>query len=675
MDSPDLLFGQEVSVVGFTPAGISAYSDLRAAAVVRELIQNSLDAALIETKNKSARVRFRKFTCKTDEIPGIKKYRAAFGRAVLFQGSGGKKTMPRQAQIVADRIGNALKENSQSVLSVTDNGIGLDKRRMSALLSDGISAKSGNAAGTYGNGHSVAIPASNLRYILYGGVTEGGLTLASGHAVLASHRRPRKKTLDSAHGFYIEEFGSQDEGVYYTFPEGSSIPPLIRNEVECIRDEHGHGAVVVIPAFNHFEDERSLWKIVSHAAVCNFFKAIHAGQLVVEVEDHSYGKQDSGEGPDIQILDKGNLSGTLQLYEKEARIGRRGAFLTGSKANEAFSTLVDGTLHTIKTSQGDVQVSLRLCDKGKPGVGLCRNGMWITDHLPLFQNQFHDRQPFQALILLDPGDKSEFYKLVQEAETPLHNELSLKPMSGDRRMELRDSLREILDWIRENVPEAKAESYSPDDILSVQFSGAEAKEGRGDSRQSFWGSPTTTEPRQPHQGAGQQSDLTYGPRQKNGNGTTSNRKRKEKIRRLTAPYFRVGSVPLDVDKRKMLIECNQDCDNAELRLFIDESIDATCDRQPSSQVVPLRLSNVSVNGEPVSEKCLTKENEDYVGINLGNLAANTKTVVETEFSLPDGVLGILPETPLALRMEITSRAEKTDSPSEETIKSEEVSDV
>ena len=673
MSGPDLLFGQEVSVVGFTPAGISAFSDLRAAAVVRELIQNSLDAALIETEEKCAYVRFRKYTCNTDNIPGIKKYREAFGQAVLFHQEGGKKTMPKQAQIVADRIDKALKENSQSVLSVIDNGIGLDKHRMSALLSDGVSAKSGNAAGTYGNGHSVVIPASNIRYILYGGVTKDGMTLASGHAVLSSHRRPHDKTLGSAHGFYIEDFGSQEEGVHYTFPEGTSIPDLIWNEVEYIRDEHGHGTVVVIPAFNQFEDERTLWEIVSHAAVCNFFKAIHAGQLVVEVEDHSYGKQDSDEGPDIQILNKENLAGTLQLYEQEVRIGRRGAFLNGSKANEAFSTLVDGTLYTISTSQGDIQVSLRLCDKGKSSVGLCRNGMWITDHLPLFQNRFHDRQPFQTLILLDSGDKSEFYKLVQEAETPLHNELSLKPMSGDRRKELKDSLHEILDWIQENVPEAKADSYSPDDILSVQFSGAEAKEGRGDSRQSFWGSPTTTRSRHPQQRIGQQSDSTTG--QGNGKGGSRNRKRKEKTRRLAAPYFRIGSVPLGLNRRKMLIECNQDCNNAELRLFIDENIDATCDRQPSSQVVPLRLSNVSVNGEPVPEECLTKENEDYVGINLGNLAANTKAVIETGFSLPDGVLGILPETPLALRMEITSRVEKTDSPSEVSIKSEEVSDV
>ena len=209
------------------------------------------------------------------------------------RGQVGRRQCPDKPRLSLTGSARPLKKTVNRSLSVTDNGIGLDKRRMSALLSDGISAKSGNAAGTYGNGHSVAIPASNLRYILYGGVTEGGMTLASGHAVLASHRSSRKKTLDSAHGFYIEEFGSQDEGVYYTFPEGSSIPPLIRNEVECIRDEHGHGAVVVIPAFNQFEDGSSLWEIVSHAAVCNFFKAIHAGQLIVEVEDHSYGKEDS----------------------------------------------------------------------------------------------------------------------------------------------------------------------------------------------------------------------------------------------------------------------------------------------------------------------------------------------------------------------------------------------
>ena len=72
---PELQFGYSTDRTGFTPAGIAAFSDLRPAAVVRELIQNSLDAALIEAGEPCARVRFERSTCTLDEIPGIMSYR------------------------------------------------------------------------------------------------------------------------------------------------------------------------------------------------------------------------------------------------------------------------------------------------------------------------------------------------------------------------------------------------------------------------------------------------------------------------------------------------------------------------------------------------------------------------------------------------------------------------
>ena len=61
--APDLQFGFSTDRAGFTPAGIAAFSDLRPAAVVRELIQNSLDAALIEAREPCAHVRFERSAC------------------------------------------------------------------------------------------------------------------------------------------------------------------------------------------------------------------------------------------------------------------------------------------------------------------------------------------------------------------------------------------------------------------------------------------------------------------------------------------------------------------------------------------------------------------------------------------------------------------------------------
>ena len=202
---PELQFGYSTDRAGFTPAGIAAFSDLRPAAVVRELIQNSLDAALIEAREPCAHVRFERSACTLDEIPGIKSYRTAFRRAVKEQTPSGS------ARAVVERIERTLREESHDLLWVTDNGVGLDGKRMSALLSDGVSAKGGNASGTFGNGHSVVVPASNLRYVMYGGLTANGQSYGAGQAVLASHRDDGDWRSRSGRGVYLEvvqaEFG------------------------------------------------------------------------------------------------------------------------------------------------------------------------------------------------------------------------------------------------------------------------------------------------------------------------------------------------------------------------------------------------------------------------------------------------------------------------------------
>lgn len=659
--TPDLIFGPDVSASGFTPAGISAFSDLRPAAVIRELIQNSLDAAS-EAGRSCAKIRFRKFSCNDTDIPAIESYRVAFQQAIDTQTLSGKQKMSPQARMVVKRIKSALDKPEQKVLSITDNGVGLNERRMSALLSDGVSAKSDNAAGTYGNGHSVAIPASDLRYILYGSITQEGTKLAAGHAVLASHRLPEDKYERSAYGKYIESFDSPAEGVPYSFVRDSAIPSLIASEINRIQTEHKYGAAVIIPAFNHFEDKESLWDIVSRAAACNFFQAIHQGQLVVEVEDLLDVKQSSIEGANISVLNTRTLPKILRQYKDEKRLGSRGAFLSGSKANEAYQTLVKGEWNTVETLQGDVSLTLRLRGSGKPSVGLCRNGMWVTDSLPKFQNYFNDLQPFQALILLDPDRRNDFYGLVQEAETPLHNKLELKPMPSDRRKELKDTLDQIRGWIRSNVPEAKTESYSPEDVLALQFNDFNdtGTQGPGGGRQrSFWGSPAATTRRPPTR-TDQKHISEDGPGANLESGVDNPKpSNNKKVRRAAAPYFQIASVPDGPSKQRILVKCEHDCNNAELRMFVDENIDATCDRQLPGQVTPLPLSDVSVDGKRVSEKDLVKKNRDVVGISLGNLTAASEIVVETSYMVPDEVVCIVPGHHPTLRVEIASRVETT----------------
>ena len=359
---------------------------------------------------------------------------------------------------------------------MTDNGVGLDGERMSALLSDGVSAKGGNASGTFGNGHSVVVPVSNLRYVLYGGLTANGQSYGAGQAVLASHRDDGGWRSRSGRGVYLESFKPSSANVPFTLAEGAAIPPMVASAIERIRAEHGHGAAVIIPAFNNFEHKQSLRDAVFKAAAFNFFQAIHDGRLVVDVVDSE------GNG----VLDASTLREVLAPHRDEMRSGRTGTFLSGRRANEAYETLLNGESHEIGTAQGNVAVRLLRRESGRRSVGLCRNGMWITEELPMFQNAFADRQPFQTLILLSSDSKDAFFELIREAETPLHDKLAPKQMDPDRRKALREALRELCDGIAELVPVSTEDVYSPQDILAFQFEDVEGQ-GRSGRQPSLLG--------------------------------------------------------------------------------------------------------------------------------------------------------------------------------------------
>ena len=490
---PDLKFGPGVSA-GFTPTGIAAFTNLRPAAVVRELIQNALDAAR-EANERLAFVRFRLTRKNIRKIPGIHSYGKALKSAIETHEEMGGGALPSQAQLVVNTIKEALDEETQDILSVLDNGIGLNEHRMNALLSDGVSAKGSNATGTYGNGHSVAIPASNLRYILYGGVTDNGRRIGAGHAVLASHTGNLKDDYPRAgDGFFVFKFWNGKDGKLYDYATARAIPELIAGDLQNIRETDRHGTAVVIPAFNHFREKRPLWDMVSRAVACNFFQAIEEGRLQVQVEDLRPGEKSTP-----QVLDRATLRSVLEAHREDKRSR---AFLSGQRACEAHEVLRSGESHTVQTKMGVIRVKLLHRGSGNTRVDLCRNGMWITDdkNIPGFYYKFQDRIPFHAVLLLDSDEGKELHRLVRDSEGPLHDSMSVKYLPKNDKANLRTALDEIRIWLQSNTSEISEESYSPDDFLTIDF-GDEGEAQGGAARHAVWGTPTAvgqTEHRSSH---------------------------------------------------------------------------------------------------------------------------------------------------------------------------------
>ena len=274
---PDLRFGPG-DVSGFTAASMAGFHDLTPAAVIRELLQNSRDAAR-EAGRDITIVRFEIEKHDLSLVPGIKSYKSAFERAVSDQKKLSRGKLPDTATGIIRAMKECLESRECATLFVLDNGSGLDKNRMNGLLADGLSVKSDAGTGAIGNGHLTVLPASDLRYVLYGGRTKNGEIIGAGHAVLASHQRDGKRT--SKDGFYVKDL-EMKLFEPYVFPENGEVPDYIKNKLGWIASnwKPGAGTVVAVPGFNGFREDGNLWDMVSKAAACNFFAAFTEGRIM-----------------------------------------------------------------------------------------------------------------------------------------------------------------------------------------------------------------------------------------------------------------------------------------------------------------------------------------------------------------------------------------------------------
>lgn len=658
--SPDLLFGPGSSD-GFTPAGIAAFDDLRPAAVVRELIQNALDAARAGEVPRAV-VRFRLKRMPRSELPGLKSYERAFERAVETQQRMGG-TLSRQAELVVARIRAALARDELEVLSVLDNGVGLNEQRMNALLSDGLSIKEGGATGTYGNGHSTAIPASDLRYVLYGGVTSDGTRTGAGHAVIASHFVAGEQHLRSADGFYIRDFRAGEETLY-DYATGEAVPAVVSHELDAIRETEGHGTAVVIPAFNNFAEDGSLWDMVSQAASANFFVAIEEGELKVTVEDDR-----SDEEPKTWILDKVSLGKVLDENKGRRRVP---AFLNGQRAFEAHRAYVSGASRRIVTSAGRIEIRVLQSGAGNTRIDLCRNGMWITHDrlIPGFQQKFTDQVPFLAVLSLHAREGQSLHEYLRLAEGPLHNSIALKRLPTEDAKACRKALAEIVTWIVANTPRIRSNAYIPQEYLSLDFAdpGGDGGNATGKRRKLFWGAPvaiTRNPSRQLHFLSFDSDTEEEGEPDRRGEPRPiPNPPSRDRSRRRPAlpTIFKAASRPCGPNRRRILIECPNGCKEAQLRLVVDEALDATCERPGQDAYTPAILSNVVVNGKPVRPSDLVVWEDDVIGVRLGNLGAKASVDVEADYRLT-GDFTDLPDPSLRVEVFRTDLDLRSDAPS------------
>lgn len=425
MTVPKLIFpAAPTEQSGFASADADRASRGYAEPVVRELLQNCLDAGGPD----GVRVTISLRSVAISQIPSLGAYRRALDTAVRNRREGGMFSGPDQA--VVDRIEAVLGGEKMWVLVCRDNGSGLTKDTMSRLLSEGNTDKRNKGAGSVGLGHLTAFGASDLRYVLYGARNAQG-RIVSGRCLLAAHQPDGEGVSRSHKGtFALADIPTRNlfdpPFEYVTEP-----PPLLRSEMGGITET---GTVVAVLGFNSFgEDPARAMKYVVRTAAANFAPAICDGRMTVEVR--------AQKGVTTTLDSPGSVGAALSEQGGLIR-SQRWRFPEGL-AHRAWRTLREG-----KVLPNEVGAEVRFRplnpERGEryTRVNFFREGMWITNRY-YKSNVFADRVPFDAVILANPEQGNRFSDLIRSSEGADHYDINLSSLSSAQRRELQGMLNEI----------------------------------------------------------------------------------------------------------------------------------------------------------------------------------------------------------------------------------------
>ena len=604
-----LHFGPPGNREGFAGTDVGQHRTRNSHAIVREFIQNSLDAAK-EAKQPKAVVRFAVRDVPRSSIPCIDAYKAALDGGIEWLKSSDAFFGPNK--IIAEAMCKSIRHSNIRALFVTDNGIGLDDSRMGRLLGDGMSGKP-TGAGSHGVGHFSAFGATAMHYVLYGGVTHEGTMTASAHAILASHRNEKRKS-EGKDGYYAVAL-NEDLLLSPEFVKDGDIAPLIKDELDKIQGEWKSGSAVIVPAFNSFGKVKGkVAETIQDAAAQNFFPAIFAGDLVVEVVNEDENPQTVDKTSIIGIMDRG----------RERKRAESAGFVSGRAAGESFDTLVMEKAKEMKMSDGGiVNVYLRQNTDSKR-IAICRDGMWITGDYGQLNARllFPKKVQFDALFVLNEKSGAA-YQAVRIAETPLHNDISKNELGDDEEKqcaldEFHNKAKEFLNRKVKDFEgkETPAEGFL--DVLSVQ-SGEKVSEGLRSAYSGKGIKIPPTRPIPPPPNLPLPPDPSPNPRPV---PTPKPPSKSPPAVTLRASQYREPES--SVTQLKVVSE--KDCADAVMRLRVDSGADDSCTNLQFDNARISRFRKNSDEWKSVPESLL---------IPLGKLQAKVPMRIDVEFAEED----------------------------------------
>ena len=418
-------------------------------AIIRELLQNALDAA---TGNNLVQVIFRHERIPTADLPCKNDYEQAFDNALTYRHVQGSVDSPVERQAI-DRISSCLKAPELGVLVCTDGGEGIGEKGLRSLYNTGDTTKR-SGRGSVGLGHLTAFAASDLRYVLYAGRQQSGHLTFGGHAVLATSRgESGAGPQQDAHGYVrgaeemVDTPASEASG-------DSTAPDLVRGWLP----EGGSGSAVAIVGYAS-DETGDLGDKILLAAAKNFVVAIHLDALTVTAWTEKGRKT---------VLGSDNLGSVLAVKKEQQRV-KRGLGVRGREAWSAYETLTSGIPIPAEGLPG-VSLWFRELSAGdRTLVCFFREGMWITSQAKHLQRaDFDNRVPFTAVVSVEEPegeDGESVCSLVREAEGETHSQIRPTEITDlGMRRRLDAALARMRDLLRDHASEKPAENIEPEQL-------------------------------------------------------------------------------------------------------------------------------------------------------------------------------------------------------------------
>lgn len=418
---------------GFNDAGIETFTGARFDGLAREIIQNSLDAALNTTTKVTVEFDFLNISSK--DFPG----RVSLLKAMKKCEREGKDEKGTEF------FGNAVKELQKTkipCLKISDSGTtGLrgdhqnrDGQWYAITKARGVSDKNDDqtAGGSYGIGKNAPFAVSSLRTVFYSTLyKDNGKTVrrAQGKSILMSHPTKDNKDHTQATGFYGETEGCMPIESSTT---KCDIPKILRPKEQ--------GCVVFIPGFT----TKPQWRYeIMATVVSNFFCAIEKGKLEVLIQD---------EKDEVEMINKETLDCCFDQVEKLSinydKIKNSHQYYQAMKEQ-------DSPKESELKYLGHCKMWVKVGEGLPKGVALLRKtGMLITDDQKGLK-RWAGRMDFAGVFLCESEQGN---KLLRDMENPEHNAFQPDRAITERhKKECRKALDELINWVRRSVDEvAKA---------------------------------------------------------------------------------------------------------------------------------------------------------------------------------------------------------------------------